>query len=29
MKINVAWETMNLDNKCFGGFYLLGLNISM
>ena len=20
MKINAAWQTMNLDNKCFGSF---------
>lgn len=29
MKINAAWQTMNLDNKCFGIFYLPELNISM
>ena len=29
MKINAAWQTMNLDNKYSGSFYLPEWNISM
>lgn len=29
MKINAAWQTMNLDNKCFGSFYTCRNGISV